>query len=249
MSGHSKWSTIKHKKAKTDAQKGKAFTKVVKEIVVAVKRGGSDPEANPSLRLALQKAKEVNMPKDNVQRAIAKGAGPGEDDNYEEVTLEAYANDGIGLIIETLTDNKNRTLPNIRTILNKAGGALTTKGAVSFQFDKKGILIFTNEHDEDTIMEIAITANAENVETNPDGSFEITTTPESYEDVKSAFEEKNIFPESASLSLIPQNSIALNEEQAKTILGLIEKLEDDEDVQNVYGNFDISDDIIEKIMG
>lgn len=237
MSGHNKWSTIKHKKAKTDAQKGKAFSKVSKEIIMAVKLGGSDTEMNPRLRLALQKAKEVNMPNENIKRAIVKGEGSGDDSNLEEIVFEGYASDGVGLIITALTDNRNRTVANVKMILSKGGGSMATKGAVSYQFNQKGFIYFEPGFSEDDIIEIALESGAEDVQSKDDGSIEVITDVTELENVRRAFDEKQLRYETASLTMIPSNWISLSEEKATKLLTLIEKLEDDDDVQDVYSNF------------
>ena len=236
MSGHSKWSTIKHKKAKTDAQKGKIFTKIVREITSASRSGGPLPDANPRLRLAIEKAKEVNMPADNIKRAIQKGAGGEDDQQFEEVSFEAYGPFGVAILIETLTDNRNRTVPNIRSILTKFGGNLAAKGAVSYLFEKRGLIIFEPGSSEESIMDAAITADAEDVETKEDGSIEVTTDPPQYEAVKKAFDDAKLAYATASVTMIPQTVATLTEDQAKTIDALIEKLEDDDDIQAVYAN-------------
>lgn len=237
MSGHSKWSTIKHKKAKTDAQKGKAFSKVSKEIIMAVKLGGADPEMNPRLRLSLQKAKEANMPNENIKRAIIKGAGSGDDSNLEEIVFEAYASDGVGLIITSLTDNRNRTVANVKTILNKGGGSLATKGAVSYQFNHKGFIYFEPGFSEEEILDIALESGAEDVQSKEDGSIEVITEPGDLEQVRRAFDEKKLTYDTASLTMIPSTLVSLSEEKVGKLLTLIEKLEEDDDVQDIYSNF------------
>jgi YebC/PmpR family DNA-binding regulatory protein len=239
MSGHSKWSTIKHKKAKTDAQKGKAFSKVSREIIMAVKLGGKDPEMNPRLRLALQKAKEVNMPNDNVNRAIIKGAGDDTDSNLEEVTYEAYGPHGVALLIETLTENKNRTVPNIRAILTRNNGSLATTGAVSYLFNKKGLFIFSPNTDENQIIELGLEHGAEDVETKEDKTIELITDPTDFDAVKTAFDSQSIPYEVAQLTMIPSTSVLLPENDAKKVISLIEMLEEDDDIQEVYANLDI----------
>jgi YebC/PmpR family DNA-binding regulatory protein len=241
MAGHNKWSSIKHKKAKTDAQKGKAFSKVAREIVMAVKLGGEDQDMNPRLRLALQKAKEVNMPNDNIKRAIQKGAGGDSDSNLEENVYEAYAPNGVALIITTLTDNKNRTIANIKAIINKGGGNMATPGAVSYMFDTKGLLLFEPGVDEDAVMEVALGADAENFETQDDGSIEVVTDPGQLETVRKAFEEANLEYSTATITMIPNIAAPVNEEQAEKIMNLIDKLDDDDDVQDVYTNMDVSE--------
>lgn len=240
MAGHNKWSSIKHKKAKTDAQKGKAFSKVAREIVMAVKLGGEDQDMNPRLRLALQKAKEVNMPNDNIKRAIQKGAGGDSDANLEENVYEAYAPNGVALIITTLTDNKNRTIANIKAIINKGGGNMATPGAVSYMFDTKGLILFEPGIDEDTAMEVALGADADNFETLEDGSIEVVTDPGQLETVRKAFDEANLEYSTATITMLPNISAPVNEEQAEKIMSLIEKLDDDDDVQDVYTNMEVS---------
>ncbi|MFC1617554.1 YebC/PmpR family DNA-binding transcriptional regulator, partial [Candidatus Margulisiibacteriota bacterium] len=213
MSGHNKWSTIKHKKAKADKQKGKIFSKLVKEIMMAAKLGDPDPDMNPRLRLAIQKAKEANMPNDNINRAIQKGSSNADESNLDEITFEIYAPFGVAIIAEALTDNRNRTIPNIKSILNKADATLATRGAVSYQFDKKGLIVFEPGSDEDTVMEIATENDAEDMLTNDDGSIEVTTEPKNFEQVKKAFDEKEIAYVSAEITMIPQNTISLDDAQ------------------------------------
>lgn len=240
MAGHNKWSSIKHKKAKTDAQKGKAFSKVAREIVMAVKIGGEEQDMNPRLRLALQKAKDVNMPNDNIKRAIQKGAGGGSDDSLEENVYEAYAPNGVALIITTLTDNKNRTIANIKAIINKGGGNMATPGAVSYMFDTKGVILFEPGIDEDTAMEVALGADAENFETLEDGSIEVITDPAQLETVRKAFDAANLEYSTATITMLPNITAPVNEEQAEKIMALIDKLDDDDDVQDVYTNMDVA---------
>ncbi|MCP4050756.1 MAG: YebC/PmpR family DNA-binding transcriptional regulator [bacterium] len=245
MSGHSKWSTIKHKKAKTDAQRGKLFSKLVREIMMAAKSGDPDPVTNTRLRLAVQKAKAANMPNDNIKRAVQKGAGNSDGVNYDEVTFEAYAPNGVALLIETLTDNRNRTVPNIKSILNKAGGSMASKGSVSYLFEKKGVLVFESGLSEERIMDIATQAGADDIDVKDDGSIEVITSPVEYEQVKNSFDDNGISYVDASLSMIPRVLVSLTSEQAERVLKLIDKLEDDDDIQNVYGNFDVPDDVLQ----
>jgi YebC/PmpR family DNA-binding regulatory protein len=240
MSGHSKWSTIKHKKAKTDAQKGKVFSKVAREIVMAVKLGGHDVNMNGRLRLTLQKAKACNMPNENIKRAIQKGEGDGDDTELEELTYEAYASHGVAMMICTLTDNRNRTIANVKAIVSRGGGSIATQGAVSYLFETKGHFLFSPDTDEDTVMEVALSADAENFETQEDGSIEVITTPDTFETVRDAFETAGIEYESAEITKIPTTIVTLDEEQGEKILTLIDKLEDDDDVQDVYTNFEIT---------
>ncbi len=249
MAGHNKWSQIKHKKAKTDAQKGKAFSKVSREIMLATKLGGPNVDMNPRLRLALQKAKEVNMPNDNVKRAIQKGSGEGDINNLEEIAYEAYGPYGVALIIETITDNKNRTLPNIKTILNKGEGKLAAKGAVSYLFHKKGLVLFENVENEDKIIDLAMSANAEDICSKPDHSVEVIVEPDNYNNFITLLENENISYLSASLTLVPSTTVNLDEvSKAEKLLKLMDSLEEDDDVQNVYANFELDDHVSEKLI-
>lgn len=249
MSGHNKWSTIKHKKAKTDAVRGKIFTKIIREIMIAAKLGGADPDGNANLRLAIQKAKESNMPNENIKRAISRGAGGGDDANLDELTYEAYAPFGVGLLIECLTDNKVRTVSNIKSYLNKANGSLATTGAVSFNFDKKGLIVFEPGADEDKIMEIALEAGAEDVQKKEDESIEVVCEITEFEGLRNAILAANLKYESAEITQIAKNLVTLNEDQAGKILKLVDRIEEDDDVKAVYGNFDIPDDVYNKIEG
>ncbi len=238
MSGHSKWSTIKHKKAKTDAQKGKIFTKIVREITSAARHGGGDADGNPRLRLAIEKAKEVNMPADNIKRAVQKGAGGEDGQEFEEIAFEAYGPFGVAILIETLTDNRNRTVPNIRSILGKYNGNLASKGAVSYLFEKNGLIIFEPGVSEEAVMDIATSSGAEDVESKEDGSIEVIVKPEAYETLRKAFDDAKLSPISASVTMIAKTFAKLDSEQAQTIMNLIEKLEDDDDIQAVHSNAD-----------
>jgi YebC/PmpR family DNA-binding regulatory protein len=239
MAGHNKWSSIKHKKAKTDAQKGKFFSKVSREIIIAVKLGGDSPDMNPRLRLAIQKAKQVNMPNENIKRAIIKGAGNDADTQLEEITYEAYGPQGVALLIETLTDNKNRTVPNIRAILVRHQGSLATSGAVSYLFNKKGIFIFEPNSDENAILESALLCHSADIDTKEDGTITVLVNPDEFDPLKSEFDSRNMAYDIAEITMIPTNFILLSELDADPIINLIEKLEDDEDVQTVHANFDI----------
>lgn len=237
MAGHSKWKQIKHKKAKTDAQKGKHFSKVVREIMMAVKQGGADADQNPRLRLALIKAKEVNMPNDNVQRAIKKATEAGEGENYEEIVYEAYGPFGVAMIIETLTDNKNRTVPNLKAALVRGNGTLAKSGAVSYLFSKKGFMAFEEDVDADKVIDVATESGAEDVDLKEDGSLEVLTEIADFETVKKAFDAANLVYETATLTMIPSTYVTLSEEDADKVMALVDKLEDDDDVQAVYTNF------------
>ncbi|RAP37782.1 YebC/PmpR family DNA-binding transcriptional regulator [Candidatus Marinamargulisbacteria bacterium SCGC AAA071-K20] len=240
MSGHSKWSTIKHKKAKTDAQRGKQFSKVAKEIVMAAKLGGGDPDQNPRLRLALQKAKQVNMPNENVKRAVQKGAGGGDESALEEVTYEAFASHGVALLIEALTDNRHRTVANIKSILGKGGANMATPGAVSYLFEKKGLFLFEPEVDADKVIDQATELGAEDVDLKDDDSIEVLTGTTEFESVKDGFDSAELVYQSAEITMIPSTTIVLSEEDGEKIIALLEKIEEDDDVQDVYANFDIN---------
>lgn len=247
MSGHSKWSTIKHKKAAADAKRGKQFTKVIKEISVAARVGGGDLNMNPRLRTAVQKAKIVNMPQDNIQRAIKKGTGELPGVSYEEARFEGYGPGGVAILLDILTDNKNRSVSEIRHIFSRNGGNLGEPGCVAWMFDKKGLILIEEEKvDEDTIMEAAIEAGAEDVEREGD-SFEITTDLASFESVKSALEGKGLNLSMAEVSMVPQNTIRLEGKAAQQVLRLMDALEDHEDVQHVYANFDIPDEVMQEV--
>lgn len=244
MSGHSKWSTIKHKKGAADAKRGKIFTKLIKEITVAARTGGSgDPETNPRLRTAIQAAKSVNMPKDNIQRAIKKGTGELEGVNYEESIYEGYGPGGAAILIESLTDNKNRAVADIRSILGKNGGNLGENGCVSWMFDKKGyIVVASNEIDEETLIEKALDAGAEDVRQDGD-NYEVIMPPEDFESVRKAIKKDGIAYDFADITMLPQNTTPLAGKQAERIIVLMDALEDCDDVQKVYTNADIPEEI------
>ncbi|MBO8131564.1 MAG: YebC/PmpR family DNA-binding transcriptional regulator [Candidatus Marinimicrobia bacterium] len=247
MAGHSKWAQIKRKKAVNDARRGKIFTKLIREIQVAAKLGGPDEDSNPRLRQAIQQAKAHNMPMSNIEKAIAKGCGEIEGVNYEEVVYEAYGPAGVAIYIEVLTDNKNRTVSEIRHILSKYGGNLATSGSVSWMFEKKGtITVKKNAFSEDDILIIATESGAEDINITED-AYEITTDPSNLESVKKAFEEKNVPILESAISMIPKNTVNVDENNAQKILSLVETLEDHDDVQKVYANFDIDEEILKKV--
>jgi len=248
VSGHSKWSQIKHKKGQTDAKRGKVFTKIVKEISIAARLGGGDPDGNPRLRSAIEKAKEVNMPHDNIKKAVMKGTGELPGIAYEEYIYEGYGPAGVAVMIEVMTDNKNRTLPEIRHILAKSGGSLGETGCVSWMFDKKGyIVVPKSKASEDTLMSIALEAGAEDMKNDPDEeNYEIITTPEDFSNVKGALEKAGMPIASAEVSMLPKNYVVLDEKAAEQMVRLMDALEDNDDVQNVYANFDIPEEIAEK---
>jgi len=239
MSGHSKWHTIKHKKGAADAKRGKIFTKIIKEITVAARMGGGDEEANPRLRTVVLKAKAANMPKDNIERAIKKGTGDLEGVEYVELNYEAYAPGGVGLLIEALTDNKNRTAADVRTILSKSGGSLAASGAVSYMFNRKGIIAFEAENiDFDALFEAALEAGAEDV-TEEGSLIEVITEPGDFADVLEALQSAGFEQVSAEVLMIPENTVALDDEKTAKVLRLIDRLEDNDDVQSVASNLDI----------
>ena len=245
MSGHSKWSQIKHKKANTDAKKGKSFTKIVKEITVAARSGG-DPDGNPRLRLAIDKAKEVNMPSENIKKAIMKGTGELPGVNYEEVIYEGYGPGGAAVLMDVLTDNKNRTVSEIRHILSKNGGNLGESGCVAWIFDKRGyILVDKANADEDTLMSIALDAGAEDMRNDPkEDNYEIVTAPETLDTVKNAIAGNKMDISLAEVTMLPKNYVPLEGNAAEQMIRLIDALEDHDDIQNVYANFDIADDFL-----
>ncbi len=237
MSGHSKWSTIKHKKGKADAAKGKVFTKIGREISVAVKMGGSDPDMNPRLRDAIAKAKSNNMPNDNVNRVIKKAAGENDDVNYEEIMYEGYGPGGVAVIVEAMTDNKNRTASNVRFYFDKNGGSLGATGCVNWMFDRKGSIAIekTDDIDEDALMMMALEAGAEDFQVNDD-IYEILTDPGDFSSVRDELEKKGLVFLGAEIQRIPQNTVDIDEELAEKINKMLDMMEDDDDVQNVYHN-------------
>lgn len=243
MAGHSKWAQIKHKKAAVDAKRGKIFTKIAKEITVAVRLGGKDPEMNPRLRTVIAKAKGVNMPNDNIERAIKKGTGELADFQYEEITYEGYGPGGVAVLVEAMTDNKNRTVSEIRHLFSKYNGNLGETGCVSWVFEQKGYFVFDGtDITEDELMEIAIEAGAEDVR-NDDGSLEVITDPADFEKVKEAFDKKGLKYSVAEVTKIPKNYVEIKDKDAENMIKLFDALEDHDDVQNVYANFDIPDDV------
>jgi YebC/PmpR family DNA-binding regulatory protein len=247
MSGHSKWSTIKHKKGALDARRGKLFSKLARLIITAARRGGGDPSMNLALRYAIDKAKAANMPKDTIEKAIKKGTGDLGGVSYEEVLYEGYGPSGVAVMVEALTDNRNRTGPEVKRIFEKHGGSLGTTGCVNWMFSKKGLItVGTSKIGEDDLMELALGAGAEDMQ-NTGGVYEITCDPSAYEELKKALEEKEIPTEVAEISMVPQTTIAIDDEHiAKRIISLMEAFDDHDDVQNAYANFDIPDEVISK---
>ncbi len=248
MSGHSKWATIKRKKGKADAERGRIFTRHIKEITIAARDGGGDPEGNPRLRSAIAAAKAVNMPADNIKRAIMKGTGQLPGQNYESVTYEGYGPGGVAILIEVMTDNKNRTVADMRHILSKYGGNLGESGCVAWIFDKVGVItVELDAVDEDTLIEVAMEAGAEDIVTDS-GSYEILTKPEDIDKVRMAVETKGIPMVSAEVTMRHKTSVKLDKEsQASSMLKMFELLEEHDDVQKVYANFDIDEELLEKL--
>ncbi|WP_369601647.1 YebC/PmpR family DNA-binding transcriptional regulator [Hahella sp. SMD15-11] len=244
MAGHSKWANIKHRKAAQDARRGKIFTKLIREISVAAK-GGADPADNPRLRAAVDKALQHNMKKDTIDKAIARGAGLDGQDNYEELTYEGYGAGGVAVYVEAMTDNRNRTVAEVRHAFSKHGGNLGTDGSVAYLFSKKGIISFAPGADEDRIMEVALEAGAEDVVTNDDGSVEVRTLPEDFEAVREALKAAGLAFEEAEVTMVPSTTVELDVETARTVLKMIDMLEDLDDVQNVYTNADIPEEAYE----
>ncbi len=251
MSGHNKWSSIKHKKAREDAKRGAIFTKLIKEITIAAKLGGGNIENNPRLRMAVDKAKEANMPKQNIEKAIKKGTGELPGVSYEDIVYEGYGPGGVALIIETTTDNRQRTTASVRHILSKFGGSLGESGCVSWMFNYVGYMSFDkNGTDEESLFEAALEAGADDVKENEeDGVYEVITDPKEFMSVKEALESKGFKPQTAELTRIPQTTVKLEGDKAMSMLKLMEALEEDDDVSNVYANFDIPDDVMEKFGG
>ena len=248
MAGHSKWANIKHKKQAEDAKRGKVFTRLVKEIIVAARMGGGDPEGNPRLRTVIQTAKQNNLPKENVERAIKKGTGELEGVNYEEVTYEGYGPGGAAVFVESLTDKKNRTVADIRHLFSKHGGNLGENGCVSWRFDKKGwIPVDKAAVDEDVLMEAALEAGAEDIRDEGDDVFEVVTPPEAFDAVRAALDEAQIPYSDAEVTMLPQATVSLTGSDAEKMYKLMTALDDHDDVQKVHTNADIPDEVVEKL--
>jgi YebC/PmpR family DNA-binding regulatory protein len=249
MSGHSTWSSIKHKKGAADAKRGKLFSKLSRAIIVAAKEGGGDPANNLSLQNAIEKAKSYSMPKENIERAIAKGSGDGDTSNYEEIVYEGYGPDGVAVIVEALTDNKNRTASDVRHLFDKHGGNLGTSGSVAFQFERKGQILVNGPADEDELMLAAADAGADDV-IAADGTFEVLCPIDVFGAVRDAVEAAGFSIDSAELTMVPKVTADVTDEGvAKKLMKLMDALEDNDDVQDVYANFDIPEEILEAIAG
>ncbi len=249
MSGHSKWSTIKHKKAKVDSQRAVVFQKYSRELIVSARLGGPDPAGNFRLRTAIEKAKAAGLPNDNIKRAIEKGAGASGAESYEELTYEGYAPGGVAVVIEAMTDNRNRTAGDIRSYFTKYNGSLGATGCVGWMFDQRGVITFDESVDFDMLFEAAINLDALDV-TEEEGQYKVLTTVENFQSVVEGLEKEGFKSESAELTRIPQNTVEVTDEKtADQILKLLDKIEEHDDVQNVYANFDISDELMQKLEG
>ena len=247
MAGHSKWANIKHRKAAQDAKRGKVFTKIIREIVVAAKSGGPNPEDNPSLRAVIDKALGANMKRDTVDKAIARGAGNNDADNYENLTYEGYGPGGVAILVECLTDNKNRTVAEVRHAFSKAGSELAASGSVAYLFERKGQMVFSSEVDEDTLMEAALEVGADDIINHDDGSFEVLTAFEDFMNVKEALQAKGLEPEAGEVTMLPATQAELDVDTAVKVLKLIDRLEDLDDTQDVYSNADIPPQAYEQL--
>jgi YebC/PmpR family DNA-binding regulatory protein len=247
MAGHSKWANIQHRKNAQDAKRGKLFTKLIREITVAAKMGDPDPASNPRLRLAVDKALAANMTRDTIDRAIKRGAGAQDGENFEEVRYEGYGPGGVAVMVDCFTDNRNRTVAEVRHAFTKAGGNLGTDGSVAYQFNKNGILSYPAGSDEDQIIEAALEAGAEDVLTNDDGSVDVLTEPDQFVDIKEAMVAAGLQPENAEVTMRADNASSLELEEAEKMIRLLDRLEDLDDVQNVYSNADISEEILNQL--
>jgi YebC/PmpR family DNA-binding regulatory protein len=247
MSGHSKWASIRHKKSAVDAKRGKIFSKLIKEITVAARLGGGDPGGNPRLRAAIQAAKAENMPKDNIARAIKKGTGELGGTSYEEYNYEAYGPGGVAIMIDCLTDNRNRTVADIKHIFERHGGNLGEPGCVSWMFEKKGLIVFEkNSVEEEKLLDLALEAGAEDIKES-ETQFEVLSDPADFESVKKAFDDEGLSYTLAEISMIPQNTVRLEGKEAERMLTLMGALEENDDINHVYANFDIPDEVMEAL--
>jgi YebC/PmpR family DNA-binding regulatory protein len=247
MAGHSKWANIQHRKGAQDKKRGKLFTKLIREVTVAAKAGGGDPDANPRLRLAIDKAKGQSLPKDKIERAVKRGSGEMDGSDYEEIVYEGYGPGGVAVMVECLSDNRNRTVADVRHAFTKFGGNLGADGSVAYLFNKVGLISFPVGIDEDRLMEITIDAGAEDVVTNDDGSLDVLTDPVDFENVKGALESAEFAPELAEVTMRASVSSTLGEKEATSMMKLLEMLDDLDDVQNVYSNAEIPDEILQKL--
>ena len=244
MAGHSKWANIKHRKAAQDAKRGKIFTKLIREITVAARIGGGAIEDNPRLRIAVDKALTANMTKDTVQRAIDRGVGGGEGDNVEELTYEGYAPGGVAVLIEVMTDNRNRTVADVRHAFSRHGGNLGTDGSVAYLFDKRGVISFAPGTDEEAVMDVALEAGADDIDVDEDGSLTVLTDPNDFSTVLTALREAKLEPDNAEVTMVAATVVELDVEGAETVMKLVDRLEDLDDVQNVYTNAEFPDEAL-----
>jgi len=247
MAGHSKWANIQHRKNAQDAKRGKLFTKLIREITVAARMGDPDPATNPRLRVAVDKALTANMTKDTIERAIKRGAGAAEGENFEEVRYEGYGPGGVAVMVDCMTDNRNRTVAEVRHAFSKAGGNLGTDGSVAYQFTKTGVLSYPQGTDEDRLMEAALEAGADDVRSNDDGSFDVLAQPDQFIEVREAMVAAGLEPEQAEVTMRADNTIALEVDDAEKMVRMLERLEDLDDVQEVYSNADIAEDILAQL--
>ncbi|WP_127477761.1 YebC/PmpR family DNA-binding transcriptional regulator [Sulfurivermis fontis] len=247
MAGHSKWANIQHRKGRQDAKRGKIFTKLIREITVAARMGGGDPGGNPRLRTAIDKALDANMPKDTIERAIKRGTGAGEGENYEQIRYEGYGAGGVAILVDCLTDNRNRTVSEVRHAFAKCGGNLGTDGSVAYLFSRVGVLSYPAGSDEDRIMEVALEAGADDVVSNDDGSIDVITAQENFVEVKEAMIAAGLTPEVAEVTERPATTVELPLEDAEKVMKLVDMLEDLDDVQNVYSNAEFSDEVMAQI--
>jgi YebC/PmpR family DNA-binding regulatory protein len=241
MAGHSKWANIQHRKNAQDKKRGKIFTKLIREITVAARMGGGDPNDNPRLRLAWDKALAANMPKDNIERAVKRGTGDGQGDNYEEIRYEGYGPNGVAIMVDCMTDNKNRTVSEVRYTFNRNGGNLGADGSVAYLFDRKGVLTYGPDNDDEDVLAPALDAGAEDLVEYEDGSFDVLTAPDDYNTVKAAVEAAGFEPDAADVTMRPATTVELQGEEAQSCLKLLDALEDLDDVQNVYSNVELDE--------
>lgn len=247
MAGHSKWANIQHRKKAQDTKRGKLFTKLIREITVSARMGGGDPDSNPRLRAAIDKGLGANMTKDTIERAVKRGSGAADGENYEEVRYEGYGPNGVAVMVDCLTDNRNRTVSEVRHAFTKAGGNLGTDGSVAYLFSKIGTLTFPAGSDEDRVMEVALEVGADDIMSNEDQTLDVLTTPDAFLDVKDAMLEAGLEPEMAEVTMSPATSVDLGLEDAEKVLRLVDALEDLDDVQNVYTNADFSDEVMAQL--
>lgn len=247
MAGHSEWANTKHRKERADAKRGKIFTRLIREVTVAARMGGGDPDGNPRLRAAIDKALTANMSKDTIERAVKRGTGTLEGESYEEIRYEGYGPSGVAVMVECASDNRNRTVSDVRHAFTKRGGNLGTDGSVSYLFTKQGVLGYPAGSDEERIMEVALEAGADDVAGNDDGTVSVITAPESFYDVKSAMEAAGLVPEFAEITMTPSTTVALELEEARKVAALIDMLEELDDVQNVYTNAEFSPEVLAQL--